>query len=315
MIKREEFSVLSSDGHSSLYGVCWMPEGEIRATLQISHGMIEHILRYDEFARFMAARGIAVIGHDHLGHGRTAVTKDRLGIFADNRGAFHVLRDLFSISKKAAEEFPGVPHFILGHSMGSFFLRKYLTIYGTYVDGAIMMGAGDPSRAALMWGIGLAGFIGKRKGPEYGSTLMHRMVLGGYNRHFRPADTASDWLSRDTQKVRQYTEDTFCNFYFSCSAYEDFLGLALTLKGKKETKGIPRFLPMLFLAGKEDPVGDFGQGVIRIYKRFKKAGFGDVSLKLYSGGRHELLNEINRKHVYSDIFQWLSQHGFQESGR
>ena len=308
MIKREEFSLLSSDGHSVLHCACWLPDGKIYATLQISHGMIEHILRYDEFASFLAAGGFAVFGHDHLGHGGTARAEDQFGIFADNHGAVFVLKDLFKVSKKISKDFPSVPHFILGHSMGSFFLRKYLNVYRSYVDGAIIMGTGDPSRISLFAGRTLAGVIGRWRGMDYRSSLMHRFVLGGYNRHFRPTDTASDWLSRDTQKVRQYTEDPYCKFYFSCGAYQDFLGLILTLKGKKGISSIPRSLPVLFLSGKEDPVGSFGKGVARVYHSWKKSGFQDVSLKLYSGARHEILNEINRKTVYEDILAWLELH-------
>lgn len=305
MVQLKELCLPSSDGESMIHLLHWIPDGEVKAALQISHGMLEHIGRYDEFASFLASRGFTVFGSDHLGHGGTASSHNSLGYFAGKRGNVCVLKDLHRVTVLMERMYPQVPHFILGHSMGSFFVRRYLTIYGREVDGAIIMGTGNQALPLVVAGGLFAKFIGLIKGSRYKSRLMHQMVLGSYNYRFRPAETPHDWLSRDRQKVREYVEDPMCQFIFSCSAYVDFFKIMLDLKLCRQFDRIPRRLPIFLCSGKEDPVGDCGRGVLAVYSQFKQMGIEDLKYNLYKDCRHELLNEINRSQIYKDLALWM----------
>lgn len=308
MIVRKEFYLPSTDGLSKLHVVSWIPEGAIKAVLQLSHGMIEHILRYDEFADFMAEHSIAVVGHDHLGHGKTSLDENHFGFFSENKGEVFVLKDLYKVTSYIKHRFPGLPCFLLGHSMGSFFLRRYLTIYGRKVDGAIMIGTGNHPIVFILAGSLMASLIGKVKGKHYRSPWMHAVILNSGNYRFKPVKTDSDWLSRDRKAVDRYVKDPYCSFYFTCSAYQDFFHILMDLKRKKLLKQIPKDLPVYLLSGSMDPVGQFGRGVIQVYHQFQKLGLSDVTIKLYKDSRHEILNELNKKKVYSDILHWIQVH-------
>lgn len=304
---RTEHTIPSSDGKSRLHIMLWRPEGEIRAVVQISHGMIEHIGRYNEFAETLAGQGIAVVGHDHLGHGKTSREED-YGFFADDHGDTYMVRDIHRVRRAAGRMFPNVPYIVLGHSMGSFFLRKYLTVYGKEADGAILMGTGDEPLAVLLTGRAAVGIIGRIRGWRYRSAFLQNLVLGDFDRKFKPAQTPSDWLSSDSKKVKEYVDDPMCSFLFTCQAYKDFFKTMLDLKSSFWLKRIPKDIPILLLSGREDPVGGRGRGVRRVYKGFCRLGLADVNIRLYDNCRHELLNEKNREQVYQDILLWINSH-------
>lgn len=304
MVTREEFYIKSSDGHSKIHCVNWKPEGEVLATLQITHGMMEHIMRYDQLAVYLADHGFGVLGHDHLGHGKSCGPDDK-GFFAEEQGDIYMLKDIRRVTEVVRRKYPQIPHFIMGHSMGSFFLRRYLTIYGNQVDGAIIMGTGNEPLPLVALGKLLTSFIGSIKGDRYRSVLLHQLVLGNYNLSFRPSRTLHDWLSREEGMVDQFEGDSDCDFYFTCGAYRDFFRVLLDLKLKKHFHRIPKDLPMLIVSGEEDPVGGFGKGVRSVYRQFRQIGIEDVTLKLYPGARHEVVNESNREEVYKDIETWL----------
>lgn len=318
-MKKTEFFFPSSDGISRLHGVLWEP-GQPVAVLQIAHGMVEHILRYEAFACYMAERGIAVVGHDHLGHGQSC-DQEHLGFFAEKKGDVCILKDMARVQYLMRKKYSQLPYIMMGHSMGSFFLRRYLTVYGDQVDGAILMGTGNQSYPVILAGSCLAGFIGRIKGKQYQSKLMRELVLGTYNMAFRPNRTSSDWLSRDTDMVDRYLKDPLCTFLFTCSAYEDFFHVLSELKKKKYLVKIPKNLPIFLISGEMDPVGNFGKGVRQVYREFRDLGIHDVTLRLYPEARHEILNESNRQEVYGDIWHWLEKHmtgwkaGYQKNSR
>lgn len=307
MARRREFRIPSSDGKSGLHVVLWEPEGEVKLLLLISHGMTEHIMRYDPFASFLTEHGAAVIGHDHLGHGKT-VQDGRYGYFADEDGHICVIRDLHRTAGRIQALYPGKPLYMLGHSMGSFFLRRYITLYGRELAGAIIMGTGDQRLPIVIAGKLLAGGIGLIRGKEYQSRWMHQLALGSYNRAFAPARTDNDWLSRDHQSVDLYCSDPFCNFKFTCSAYCDFFNIMLDLKLRRQEAFLPRSLPLLLASGAQDPVGEFGRGVKRVFRRYQAIGMEDVELLLYPDDRHEILNELDRKEVWFDLLNWILSH-------
>ncbi|MCI8465167.1 MAG: alpha/beta hydrolase [Lachnospiraceae bacterium] len=307
-IKKEEFYVESDERGQKLHCIAWHPEsGQVKAVLQIVHGMVEYVERYEAFACFLAERGYAVIGHDHLGHGKTAATREELGYFSKKDGDKHVIADMYRMTCAGRKRWPGVPLVIMGHSMGSFFTRKYLTRYSRKVDGAILMGTGFMGFSLVSFGKLVAGLICKVRGSRYRSRLLYKLTLGGNNRRIKDLRTENDWLSTNEESVDAYNQDPFCTFIFTAGAYRDFFTILTDLAAKKNFSTMNRELPVLFVAGEEDPVGNYGKGVKACCKQFQELGFKDVTLKLYPGDRHEILNELDRHMVFEDLALWLDR--------
>ncbi len=308
-VRKEEFYTESGSQGKMLHCIRWEPEdGNVKAVVQIVHGMVEYVDRYDEFASYLAENGYGVIGHDHLGHGKTAASEDELGYFSDENGARHVIGDLYRLTCRARRLWPGVPLFILGHSMGSYFTRRYLTRYSRKVEGAVIMGTGFQGRLTAGFGKLLSGLICRVKGRRYRSPLLYRLTLGGNNRRIKALRTENDWLSKNEASVDAYNQDPFCTFVFTAGAYRDFFIILSDLAKKKDFERMNRSLPVLFVSGEEDPVGNYGKGVRTCFRQFRDLGFSDVSMKLYPGDRHEILNELDRAVVFDDIHAWLDQH-------
>lgn len=307
MIKKQNFYFKSSNKRSRVYGVCWIPgNGKVRAVLQIAHGMVEYIERYDDFARFLCSKGIAVVGNDHLGHGNTAASEKEWGYLGEN-GFRCIVDDMHKIEVHFKKRFPDVPYFIMGHSMGSFATRYFLTKYGKEVDGAIIMGTGYFSVGLALFGRGLAKSLALVKGWEYRSNFMNKMAFGSYNRGFKPARTEFDWLTRDKAMVDAYIREPRCQFVFTLNGYyELFKGIGV-ISSMKNIRKMPKDLPVLFVSGDADPVGHNGDGVQKVYDMFVSAGIDDIDMILYEGARHEIINETNRDEVYHDLYDWLNE--------
>ena len=289
--------------------VC-LPEGRPRAVLQMTHGMVEYIGRYEELARFLAGQGIAAVGHDHLGHGGTAATKEDYGYFGRPDGNRLLLDDIFAVTRwaKALPALAGLPWFLLGHSMGSFYARQYLCEHGGELSGAILMGTGWQPRAAALAGRALCHLLAACKGWHYRSKLVDGMAFGSYNRSFAPARTSKDWLNRDGREVDRYLADERCSFRFTLNGYDSlFTGLA-RLCDRRLVAQVPKDLPLLFLSGADDPVGSRGKGVERAAQSLRDAGVRHIAVKLYPAARHELLLELNRQEVFADIQAFMEQH-------
>lgn len=289
--------------------VC-LPEGRPRAVLQMTHGMVEYIGRYEELARFLAGQGIAAVGHDHLGHGGTAATKEDYGYFGRPDGNRLLLDDIFAVTRwaKALPALAGLPWFLLGHSMGSFYARQYLCEHGGELSGAILMGTGWQPRAAVGAGRALCHLLAAFKGWHYRSKLVDGMAFGSYNRSFAPARTSKDWLNRDGREVDRYLADERCSFRFTLNGYDSlFTGLA-RLCDRRLLAQAPKDLPLLFLSGADDPVGSRGKGVERAAQSLRDAGVRRIAVKLYPAARHELLLELNRREVFADIQAFIDQH-------
>lgn len=302
-MRGEEFYFDSANGVNRIHVVFWRPEGEVKAVVQLSHGMVEYVERYAALAEYLNERGIAFIGNDHLGHGKSVASKKDYGYFAKENGDTAVLSDLHMVTQKIKTMFPGVPVILLGHSMGSFFARRYVTVHGEEIAGAIIMGTGyQPAFITSLGGI-VASLIMKVKGERCRSSLMYQMMLGGYNKRFR-TEGQNAWLSKETENVRRYNKDPLCSFRFTASACRDFMHLLTELAKHKDFDKIPKDLPVLFIAGEDDPVGDFGKGVKKAYKEYVALGMNDVSLKLYPGLRHEILNEAEKERVFGDIYEY-----------
>ena len=307
IMKKEHFTFLSNDHVTLIHGVRWVPEGEIRAILQISHGMVEFVERYDEFAAFLADQGILVTGNDHLGHGESIRTKDDYGYFAEKNGNVILIKDIHRLRRMTEEAYPSLPYFLLGHSMGSFLARQYLCGYGRGLAGAIIMGTGYHSRAEILMALMLTKGMAKVKGWRYRSRLIDILAFGGYAASQKKRRTDRDWLTKDEKIVDAYIADERCQFMFTLNAYYSMFQGLYKLTFPDYLANMPKGLPILFTSGAQDPVGQNGKGVLKVYAGLGETGMRNVDLRLYPGDRHEILNELDRRKVYEDIAGWMNK--------
>lgn len=309
MMTVTDFYFPSSDGENRIRARRWQDdEREPVGLLQISHGIIEHIERYDDFARYMAAKGFIVFGNDHLGHGKSVKADYDLGFFGAEDGWEHIVDDVHQLHDIMNGEYPQLPYFILGHSMGSFILRTYLIRYPEdRLTGALISGTGQQPKIVLLGGVILAKLECWRLGSRGISRIANNLSLNSYNKFFEPSRTPHDWLSRDEEQVDRNLADPLCNFDPSVSALLEMLRGIRFIGSVKNARKMRHDLPVFFFSGDKDPVGEQGKGVRRAVAVFKKAGMKDVKLKLYPEGRHEMLNELNRGEVYGDVSAWIEE--------
>ena len=306
---RDEFYFPSKDGNTEIHTIEWKPEGEVRAVLQICHGMVEYIRRYDEFAQFLCGEGYYVVGNDQLGHGKSIQAKSEYGFFNEKYGNACVLGDMHTLRQRTEKKYPGVPYFMLGHSMGSSLLRQYIQMYGNGLSGAVLMGTvADHKKAALLFGKRLCRVMAAFRGWHYRSMMVDNLVLGAYNKKFKPARTRADWITSDNENLDMYVADPLCSFMSTVNAYYNVFSGMIGIQRKESVYMIPKGLPVLFVSGADDPVGEFGKGVRKIYEKYRAAGIRDVTLRLYTGDRHEILNETDRDQVYKDLLGWFEKH-------
>ena len=304
-----EFTFRSADGKTDLHAAEWIPQsGEVRAVLQVSHGVAEYILRYGAFARYLTERGIAVVGHDHLGHG-DSLTAGGTRLYFGPKGSWAYLADdLNTRCNMAKKRFPGVPYFLLGHSMGSFAARSFLIRYPGQVDGCILMGTAYQSLLTLKAGHRLACLEAGRKGEREPSPMLEHLVFGNCVKAFPNGRTELDWLSANQANVDRYWADPLCGGTPTAGLFRELLwGMAFN----EERSNLSRMdmdTPVLFVSGQEDPVGGMGRDVERARDSFLRAGVRDVELKLWPGLRHELLNEEPWQAVADQLLDWLERH-------
>ncbi|MGO5053260.1 alpha/beta fold hydrolase [Lachnospiraceae bacterium LCP25S3_G4] len=305
---KTDFYYPSQDGTTQIHAVEWMPDGDVKAILQISHGMVEYINRYDAFGSYLAERGYYVVGQDHLGHGESVQTEADHGFFHEKHGNDYVIGDIHELRRRTTAKYPTLPYYMLGHSMGSFLTRQYIKKYGEGLHGVIIMGTGEQPPMIVSIGKILCTFIAHFKGWHYRSTFINNIAFGGYNKKFQPSRTTVDWLCKDTSIVDAYLEDPWCTFIFTVNAYYHMFCGMQELSDPANLERIPKDLPIFFVAGKEDPVGNFGKSVKKVYQKYKTCGMKDVSIKLYDDDRHEILNETDKFQVFADLYAWLDHH-------
>ena len=304
---KKDFYYLSRDGKTQIHAVEWMPEDEPKGILQICHGMVEYIERYHEFAEYLCRHGYYVTGHDHLGHGKSVKDETEYGYFPKKNGNRCVIGDIHQLRMITSKKYPGVPYMMLGHSMGSFLLRQYLTEHGEGLAGVVIMGTGYQPMAVLEAGQLLCRVTALFKGWKYRSKFVDNLSFGSFNKRFEPGETGREWVTSDTELCRRYVEDPMCMFRFTVGGYYQMFEGMKALSRAGSMAQIPRDLPVLFTAGADDPVGAFGKSVKKVYKKYKSAGMKKVAIKLYAGGRHEILNETIRNQVYEDLFVWCER--------
>ena len=306
MSKMVDFTLPSTAPGRMLHAFYCEPDGPVRAVVQLSHGMVEFIDRYKPLAESLAAQGIAVTGNDHLGHGGSIRTKADYGYFAQPDGNRAVLDDLHRMTRLAKQRWPGVPYFLLGHSMGSFYARQYLCEWGGELDGAIILGTGFQPRALVQLAKGICRVQAALFGWQHRSKLVERLSFAGYNNGLE-GRTTHDWLNRDAAEVDKYLADERCTFTFTVNAYYSMFSGILRLHDPAFVAQMPKDLPLLFLAGDADPVGERGKGVERAVQSLRDAGVQNMEVKFYPGARHELLVETNRREVFADIAGWIEK--------
>ncbi len=302
-----EYFFPSSDGKTLIHVNQWTPAGrDIVGVVQIAHGVAEYGARYEPFARFLCANSFVVVANDHLGHGQSLIENAPMVYFGEEDGWRHVVDDIEELRRRTAKAFPDKPYFLFGHSMGSFLSRTHLIRYPGVLSGCVLCGTGHQSAPVIAGGKLVADREIKRLGKKAYSAMADDLAFGAYNKAFAPTRTRFDWVSANEANVDAYIADPLCGGDTSLGLFRDMLdGLACITKQSNINK-MDKDLPVFFIAGDRDPVGGMGKGVQKACACFRKAGLKDVSIKLYHGLRHEILNEASRQYVYKDVLDWLT---------
>lgn len=303
---KKDFTVPSTSGIADLYIRCFCPDdNNVKAVFQITHGMAEHGGRYEEFAGYLCSKGFAVFVQDHVGHGKSVTDDDNLGYFGEKDGWNNLVEDCRLVTEVIKKEYPGLPIIFYGHSMGSFIGREYIRRYGSdeAIKGAIICGTSGKNPAAGA-AIRIADSVVKTKGSKHRSNFINSLAFGAYNKKIDNPRTPFDWLTHDETIVDKYIDDKYSGFLFTAAGFRDLFTILSKVSSKDWYNGVDKNLPLLIVAGEEDPVGAYGKGVREVYNGLKSAGVKDITLKLYKGMRHEIHNEVERAGVYEDLASW-----------
>lgn len=304
MVKKD-FYYPSSDGKTRIHAISWEPDGKPAGIVQIIHGMVEFIDRYDEFARFLTEHDFVVCGEDHLGHGESVISDEYHGYFGENGNAC-VIADIHKLRSMMQEKYPDLKYLMLGHSMGSFLVRQYITEPGGSCDyskglsGVVVMGTGWQPNAVLMMGKTLARLMGTKKTGR-DARLIDAISFGQYLKKIPDARTISDWLTKDNDIVDKYIANPWNQFRFTPNAYFHMFAGMQKAHDVKRMKNLPEGMPLLLTSGAEDPVGNWGEGVRKAYQVYVENSPCAVDIRLYEDDRHEILNETDRETVFEDL--------------
>ncbi len=308
MGQSSQFFYPSADGHAAIYAKEYRPSGDVRGVVQIAHGVCEHSGRYEHFARFLAEQGFVVVANDHRGHGKSVGEHGEPGYFHEPNGWMGVVEDMYTLYRRTAARQPGLPYFLLGHSMGSFLTRTFLIHYDVPLRGVLFSGTGHYPAPLLAVGQSYVDGLIRLHGPLHRVQRMLHFSFEHYNRHFSPTQTAFDWISRDRAVVQGWLDDPACNFLPPLALYRDLLWGLQYIVAPHNVRQMDKSLPVLLFSGQEDPVGDRGRGVMRTLQSFANAGFTSLQYRLYPGARHEMLHEQNWREVYADLLAFLNHH-------
>ena len=303
------FTFLSNDGKTAVHAVKWAPDnGEYKAILQISHGMVEFIERYASFAEFLTTKGYMVVGHDHIGHGQSVADEKDWGYFCEGKPSDVIVEDMHKLRVMIQEDNPDMPYFMMGHSMGSFMLRKYLAVHNEKLRGAILMGTGFIPGKMTSLALKITALIGKLRGSKYRSKLIQSLAFGEDHKGFdmtgeKPEDS---WLTKDVEIVKAYYKEPRCTYMFTVNGYKGLFEAVNFSCNPDNAALIPKKLPLFIVSGENDPVGGLGKGVKDVYYMYQSAGLLDLTYKLYENDRHEILNETDKQVVYDDLLAWMN---------
>lgn len=275
-----------------------------RAIIQIAHGMAEHSLRYDHFARYFVGNGYTVFANDHRGHGK-AIGDGAAGYFAECGGWKLVLDDMVCLNKKINSLYKETPVFLVGHSMGSFFAQQFMVEHGQHLQGVVLSGASYTSRwlASVFYGVAILECL--RIGARERSRLIQWLSFGSYNRQFRPTRTEFDWLSRSADQVDRYIDDPLCGFQCTNQLWVDLLSGISRLFSRENKARMPLDMPVYVMSGARDPLISKKKQLYRLKKEFQSCGMRDVQCDIFPECRHEIFNEVNREAIYLKLVAWM----------
>lgn len=294
---------ISSDGTTKSHAIYWDRVSQPIATVQIVHGMAEYIARYADFAHYLNQLGFIVIGHDHLGHGDSLSADTAIqGFMSKGNSPHHILEDIDKVNHLVEEHYPNLPHFILGHSMGSFSVRAYLQKFKNNFVGAIFMGTGQ--RPQFINQITTVTKFLNHIAPTKTNKSIDKIAFSSYSKHF-PENSSFNWLSKNQLNVKNYENDPNTGFIFTNNGFNTLFQLISKATSKNWSDQLNKSLPVLIVSGKDDPVGDYGKGPLFVKKELLKSGVQDVSLFLFDTLRHEILFEDTKEDVYKTIANWL----------
>lgn len=290
-----------SNGGSVIHAYRWAPKGKPIAVLQLVHGIAEHMLRYDGFARRLNDRGVLVVAEDHMGHGKSGGERMYFSAWTE------AVDDTYALLRRTQEEFPDVPYFLFGHSMGSFMARTLLFRYPQAgLRGAVICGTGWQPTPVLLAGRALCALEKCRLGATKHSPLLEKLMFGAYNAKFKDAQTPNDWICARRETVDRYVEDPLCGEPVTVGLAQELMRGLTMIQKRSNRAAMPKDLPVLFVAGESDPVGSMGKGVKKTAEKFRAVGMQNVTLRLFHG-RHEILNEENFNEVQEEIWQFLEK--------
>jgi len=303
----QEFSFTDEEDKEIFY-YKWSPENHVKpkGAVQISHGMAEVSVRYGRLAEALTAEGYIVYANDHRGHGKTAASLENVGYLGDSEGFLWLVKDMHQLSGIIKAENPILPLYLLGHSMGSFLSQRYVQLYGNEIHGLILSGTNGKQGLILELGLVIASMEIKLKGSKTRSKTLNNLSFGSYNKRFKPVRTGFDWLSRDEKEVDKYIEDEYCGGVFTAGFFYDFFKGLKDIEKPANMALVPKDLPVYIFSGEKDPVGRCTEGVQKLIGEYRRLGIKDITFRFYKDGRHEMLNEINRDEVVSDLLRWLN---------
>lgn len=282
----------------------YKPLSAPRAIVQLSHGMCEYVERYQPLAHYLTSRGVLFCGNDHLGHGRTGEKYNEFGFFSESPGDSYLTQDVHTLTEIMQKQYPNIPYILMGHSMGSFVARDFLSHYSHQISGCILSGTSGKNILSA-FGANTAQQLANLYGSKHQSVLLRHVAIGTYNKGY--GDLGQEhWLSRDPKVVEKYRQDEYCNFEFTMLGYRDMCRLLHRVNLPQWYDTFPQEFPLLFISGTGDPVGRYGKGIAQIIESLEQTKHSYVTSLLYENARHELCNELCKTDVYRDIYRWIS---------
>lgn len=289
-----------------IYVRCWDQVEKQKGVVLIFHGMAEHSGRYENFAKHLNLNGYIVYANDLRGHGKTAHSVDELGYIGED-GFNRIIEDEHNLLDDIKKKYPDLPVIVLGHSFGSLLAQDFITKHGNEISGVILSGSTKKEGMLISSGIMITSLFSKLFGKRKKIKLLDIITFYNYNKGIENPESKFAWLSRDEKIVKKYEEDPYCGTLFPIGFFF-YLSKALgTLYDDKKLAAIPKDLPIFIISGSQDPFGEYGKGTTKLYEMYKALNIKDVKLKLYEGGRHEIINEVNKEQVYEDIIHWLDR--------
>ncbi|MDO5014418.1 MAG: alpha/beta hydrolase [Clostridia bacterium] len=286
--------------------LCWEDDNFDKDVLVLVHGMAEHIGRYDEIGRYFASKGFKVYGNDHLGHGGSIDSSHPLGYFGQNNSNGEVFKeDLKTFIDMIRQGNPNKKIYLIGHSMGSFIVRIFMMNYPNSVDGVVLCSTTGP-QPMLSMGMALTKFMIKLKGEKYHSDFINQIAFGAYNKKTEKR-TPVDWLNRDEKAVDSYIEDALCGYLYSLRGYLDMFEMTKKCTSDEFFDTFPKNMPLMFISGNGDPIGNYLKGVSKTVEEIKKRGINPTVIFYKDGERHELLKELNKVQIYEDIIEFINK--------